>query len=259
MTRTYKAGLLEVRICENRKDMGQQAANAVKKAIRELLKTRKEINMVFAAAPSQNEFLEALKNSEDIAWSRINAFHMDEYIGLSPDAPQGFGNFLKARLFGALPFASVHYLDGNADDPESECKRYAALLEKYPVDIVCMGIGENGHLAFNDPPVADFGDTKKVKIVTLDHTCRQQQVHDGCFTAIEEVPLQALTLTIPVLTGAARLFGVVPGKTKAAAIKNTLEKPVKEAYPSTILRCHRHAILFLDTESSVFCKESREG
>lgn len=240
---------LDTRIFETRELMGQSAATAVADKIKMLLQTRPEVNMIFAAAPSQNEFLAALV-AKNVAWEKINAFHMDEYIGLNADAPQGFGNFLKDRIFGKLPFKSINYLNGNALNIKDECERYQQLLTQFPTDIVCMGIGENGHLAFNDPPVADFADPVMVKEVELDAVCRQQQVNDGCFASIGGVPTHALTLTIPALVKAPFLSVVVPGPAKAEAVFNTLNKPISEAFPSTILRTHAAATLYLDKDSA---------
>ena len=179
--RTMKKDLLDVKIFETRAEMGAVAAQEIKAAVLSMLETKETINMIFAAAPSQNEVLASLAQDKSIPWNRVNAFHMDEYIGLSPEAPQGFGNFLKAHIFGLADFKSVHYINPAATDADAECERYTALLKEYPTDIVVMGIGENGHIAFNDPPVADFNDPKTVKPVQLDEVCRNQQVHDGCF------------------------------------------------------------------------------
>jgi glucosamine-6-phosphate deaminase len=241
---------LSYQIYENRNLMGIAAAKAVSERIKLLLKEKEVVNIVFAAAPSQNEFLQNLITENEIDWSRIHAFHMDEYIDLNENAPQGFGNFLEDRIFGKLPFKSVFYLDGNAIDLELECLRYSELLKKYPVDIVCLGIGENAHIAFNDPHVADFNDPKLVKVVELDSECRNQQVNDGCFMSLTEVPFKALTLTIPALMNAKFAFCMVHGKTKAKAVIHTLIGEVWEMYPSTILRNHPNAILFLDKESA---------
>jgi len=240
----YKIGELAVQVYENRALMGQAAAKATSEQIRHLLKENETINIIFAAAPSQNEFLENLTNEKEIDWSRIRAFHMDEYVDLDKDAPQRFGNFLKERIFDKLPFKSVFYLDGNAPDLDEECSRYAGLLKEFPAEIVCMGIGENAHIAFNDPHVADFNDPYLVKVVDLDSECRNQQVNDGCFKSIEEVPSKALTLTVPAL------ICMVPGKTKAKAVANTLTGEISEMFPSTILRKHRNACLFLDKDSA---------
>lgn len=240
---------LAVKIAGTRREMGEAAADAVARQIGVLLENKDTINMIFAAAPSQNEFLAALIQKE-IPWNRINAFHMDEYIGLSPEAPQGFGNFLYERIFGKVQFGSVHYLNGNAADSWDECKRYGELLKTYPPDIVCMGIGENTHIAFNDPHAADFNDPYMVKVVDLDEACRQQQVNDGCFATITEVPAHALTLTVPALFQAVYAYCIVPGRKKAQAVKLTLSEDISELYPSTILRKYEHAVLFTDSESS---------
>jgi len=246
----YKVDELTIQVYENRALMGEAAAKATAERIRQLLKENETINIIFAAAPSQNEFLENLTNEKEIDWRRIRAFHMDEYVGLDKDAPQRFGNFLKERIFGKLPFKSVFYLDGNAPDLDEECSRYAELMKEYPAEIVCMGIGENAHIAFNDPHVADFNDPYLVKVVDLDTECRNQQVNDGCFKSLDKVPSKALTLTIPALMNAQYAFCMVPGKTKAKAVSNTLNGKISELYPSTILRKHPNASLFLDKDSS---------
>lgn len=247
---TDKVDLLTVVQLDDRPAMGKVAADAVKAKILELLQEKETVNMIFAAAPSQNEFLEALVQQAGIEWNRINAFHMDEYIGLPMEAPQRFGQFLHERLFAKVPFRSVNYLNGNATDAQQECKRYADLLTQHPTDIVCMGIGENCHIAFNDPHVADFDDDAWVKVVDLDLACRQQQVNDGCFLELEQVPTHALTLTIPALMAAPFIFCMVPGSNKAPAVKHTLNDAVSPRYPSTILRRHANARLFIDKDSA---------
>ena len=250
MIKSLKKDNLSVKIYSTRKELGREAAREAGKKIKELQKQQQILNIIFAAAPSQNEFLENLINQDGIEWERINAYHMDEYIGLPPTAPQAFGNFLKERIFELKPFLSVNYLNGQCESNEAECTRYGQLLAANPVDIVCMGIGENGHIAFNDPPVADFEDKVQVKVVELDGLCRQQQVNDGCFTSIEDVPTHALTLTIPALLKAKYLFCMVPGSTKAQAVVNTIEQEITERYPSTILRNHHSAILYIDKQSA---------
>jgi len=191
-----------------------------------------------------------LSASTGIDWSRVNAFHMDEYVGLNENAPQRFGHFLDQAIFGKLPFHEVHCINGNASNPEAECHRYAALLEANPVDMVCMGIGENTHIAFNDPHVADFNDPLMVKLVELDEVSRRQQVHDGCFPSIEDVPTTAITLTVPALMRAAYIFCVVPGINKAIAVDHTINTEISALYPSTALRLHENASLYLDGESA---------
>lgn len=244
----FAAGTLAVRVYRDRRELGEAAAADIARALEQVLARKPVCNMIFAAAPSQNETLAALCRRADLPWNRVNAFHMDEYVGLPGDAPQRFGRFLRERLFDRLPFGAVHLLDGNAD-PQAECLRYGQLLQANPVDIVCMGIGENGHIAFNDPPVADFNDPLPVKPVTLEEACRLQQVHDGCFAALDDVPRQALTLTIPSLLAGAALFCMVPAATKARAVRDTVQGPVSTACPASILRRHPAATLYLDPDS----------
>jgi glucosamine-6-phosphate deaminase len=175
---------------------------------------------------------------------------MDEYVGLPDDAPQRFGNFLKEHLFERVQPGRVEYIDGNAPDLQAECDRYAALLSERPLDIVCAGIGENGHMAFNDPHVADFDDPKTVKIVELDRTCRMQQVHDGAFATLGDVPTHALTLTMPTLMSARWIYCIVPGPSKREAVCRTVNGPISTACPATAMRRHDHAVLYLDTEAA---------
>lgn len=241
---------LRVEIYENRTLMGKAAAKDIKAKIAELLKKKREINIIFAAAPSQNDVLKTLAEDKSIEWNRINAYHMDEYIGLDRYASQSFGNFLKEHIFGLVPFKSVNYIDITATDPEKEAERYGKLIEKNPTDIVIMGIGENGHIAFNDPPVADFKDGKVAKLVELDEICRKQQVNDGCFESIDKVPTCAITLTVPTLIKAPYLFCIVPAATKAKAVYETLNGVIDEHCPASVLRTHDNAKLYLDNESS---------
>ena len=249
LTRTFKADKLSVNIYDTRKNMGAAAAADIAACIKELLGRKSEIYMIFAAAPSQNEMLEALIADKEIEWNRVHALHMDEYVNLPSDAPQGFGNFLRRTIFDRVPFASVNLIGTDADS-EATCRRYDALLAANKVDIVCMGIGENGHIAFNDPHVADFNDPRRIKKVDLDQKCRQQQVNDGCFQTIDQVPTHALTLTIPTLYNVANIFCVVPAATKAEAVKNTVNGPVSEICPASILRTHDNAILYTDNDSA---------
>jgi len=247
--KTFRKDKLAVKVMPTRAEMGRVAAQDIHDRLLALLAEKEEVNMIFAAAPSQNEVLEALVGFQDIPWNRINACHMDEYIGLDKSAPQGFGNFLVAHLFGRVPFKSVNLIDISAKDPDVECARYTEVLKRYPADVVVMGIGENGHIAFNDPPVADFDDPKWVKPVRLDDVCRQQQVNDGCFASIDDVPACALTLTCPTLMRATWKFCIVPASTKAEAVRRTLTWEIGEACPATILRRSENATLYLEPES----------
>lgn len=238
-----------VQVADSRLEMGQKAAKDAAEIIGAVIRQKGKANVVFAAAPSQNEFLEALVNS-GLDFSRIHAYHMDEYLGLAEDAPQGFGNFLRRAIFDKVEFAKVDYLNGQAEDPEAECARYEALLKADAPDVICMGIGENGHIAFNDPGEADFNDPRLVKIVNLDEKCRNQQVHDGCFAKLEDVPKQALSLTIPALTKFVQILCVVPAATKAQAVRDTLAGPISEDCPASILRTCWAAQLYLDPDSA---------
>lgn len=240
---------LVVKIYDDRKSMGKAAADKVAAVINEKLEVKEEARMIFAAAPSQNEFLASLIQ-KNIDWSRVVGFHMDEYVGLKAGAPELFGTFLRERIFERVDFKAVHFFNPIYSDLEEECKRYESLLKEKEIDVVCMGIGENGHLAFNDPPVADFNDPKFVKVVELDEKCRQQQVNDGCFPTFEDVPTHALTLTIPALLSANFKSVVVPGPTKAEAVKKTLYDKISTECPSTILRKEKNTILYLDKDSS---------
>lgn len=254
MIRELKIDELEVKVFESRVKMGEAAASAVGEQIVKLLDQQEYINIVFASAPSQNEFLEALIKQTGIDWQRVNAFHMDEYIGLPENAPQKFGSFLREKIFKYLPFRSLNYINGSAPDPFAECGRYAELIQRYPTDIVCLGIGENGHLAFNDPHVADLNDPVRVKIVDLDFECRRQQVTDGTFGNINSVPKLAITLTIPALMAGKYVYGIVPGKNKTIAVYNTLYKKISEQCPASVLRKHADAVLFLDKDSAALIK-----
>jgi glucosamine-6-phosphate deaminase len=244
----HSAGLI-VRRFATRAEMGQASAADVATEMRRLLADKGQVRMIFAAAPSQAEMLAALAGEPDVDWRRVTAFHMDEYVGLPAGAPQRFGTWLRAHFFDRVPLGKVHLIVPEPQ-PEVAASSYAALLRQGPIDIVCLGIGVNGHLAFNDPPVANLDDPLDVKVVELDDVCRQQQVDDGCFPGVEQVPTHAVTLTIPRLLNAARLFCVVPGSSKRHAVRRTLKDPIGAACPATALRTHPHCTLYLDREST---------
>ena len=242
---------LHVHVYDNRRDMGSSVAGMVASLIRDLLGYQDTVRIVFASAPSQSEFLDSLANQEGIDWSRILAFHMDEYIGLEGNDPRGFGEFLRRSLFDKVNPGTVHFIDSSGMVAD-ECIRYGHLLEEDAIDIVCLGVGENGHIAFNDPAVADFNDPKAVKEVQLDLDCRKQQVNDGCFDEINKVPKTAITLTIPTLMSGKNLFCIVPGKSKKKAVNRMLNESISTECPASILRTHANCMLFLDKESAGF-------
>lgn len=250
---TFRSDQLEAHVYSDRASMGRAAARHVGSLLRRLLGEQDEVRLVVGSAPSQDEFFAALLTPEiagPVDWSRIVAFHMDEYIGLPADHPQSFRHYQQIHFAGQVALKQFHPILGEAPDPAAECRRLNSLLGQAPIDLVCLGIGENGHLAFNDPPVADFDDPVYTKIVELDAVCRQQQVNDGCFPALEDVPATAITLTLKVFREARHLSGVVPAKTKAQAVRDTLQGPISTACPATLMRRHPSARLFLDPDSA---------
>nr|WP_283193218.1 6-phosphogluconolactonase [Rhizobium sp. AN80A] len=239
---------LAVQSFSSRADMGTAAAAEIAAALGDCLSRQSSVRMVFAAAPSQADMLAALAATPGLDWHRVTAFHMDEYIGLDPASPARFANWLDAHMFTRLPFAAVHHMRPEPS-AEAEAVRYAALMNEAPIDLVCLGIGVNGHIAFNDPPVADFNDPHDVKVVELDDVCRQQQVDDDCFPDLASVPTQAITLTVPRLMRAGRLFCVVPGAIKRDAVSKALHGPISTQCPASILRHHEAATLYIDGDS----------
>jgi glucosamine-6-phosphate deaminase len=247
---TFRRGRLAVEVHLDRLAMGRAAARSVAAGLRRLVDSEGRAAAIFASAPSQNEFLTALRETPDVPWERITAFHLDEYVGLDADHPASFRRFLRERLFDHVKAAAFHGLDGQAADLAAECRRYESLLREQRPGIAVLGIGENGHLAFIDPPVCDFADAATVRQVELDAVCRQQQVHDGAFAALEAVPRTALSLTVPFLMGVARLAAIVPGPAKRAAVQAALDGPLTTACPASILRRHPNATLYLDPASA---------
>lgn len=246
-----EVGTLKVYTFENRRDLGLTAGKQAANRIVELQKSpEKIVRMIFASAPSQSETLAQLSEEQGIDWSRVEAFHMDEYVGLPTSHPQSFGRFLQEHLFDKVNIAKANYINGIAENPAEECARYEALLKEAPIDIVCLGIGENAHIAFNEPHIADFNDPYFVKLVDLDLTSRQQQVNDGCFAVLQEVPTHAITLTVPALFAGNSLFCMVPGPTKASAVNMTLNHEISSDVPATILRTHPNTGLYIDKESA---------
>jgi len=230
--------------------MGAAAARVVADELRRAIARDGRAVAIFASAPSQNEFLAALRTASGIDWPRVVAFHLDEYVGVSPDHPASFRRFLVDRLFAHVPVGAFHGLEGRARDLEAECDRYASLLAEHAPSLELLGIGENGHLAFVDPPMCDFAEPRDVRVVELDEPCRAQQVHDGGFARIEDVPRAGLSLTVPYLMRVPRAVAIVPGEAKRAAVAAAVSGPCTTACPASILRRHRDATLFLDEASA---------
>lgn len=246
---TKKVVNLPVHIFEDRQQMGKAAAADAAKRINAVIRKNGVCNVVFAAAPSQDDLLENLLK-EDIDWTKVRGFHQDEYVGIDEKEPAGFGNFLRRAIFDKVPFKELHYLLCDGDKAGEKCEEYTELLKKYPIDLILLGIGENGHLAFNDPAVADFEDPKTVKVVELDDVCRQQQVNDGCFPNLDAVPKQAMSVTMSFIMQVPEAICVVPTIRKANAVYNALCGDVTTACPSSILRNHPNAALYLDRDSA---------
>jgi glucosamine-6-phosphate deaminase len=231
-------------------EMARDAAIDAADAIRSAIADRGVANVMLATGNSQLAFLVELIRIPDVEWNRVRAFHMDEYVGVAASHSASFQRYMRERVAAHLPVMEFHYIDGDAPDPEAEAARYAALLGENPLDLTCAGIGENGHLAFNDPPVADFDDPLDVKVVALDEASRRQQVGEGHFATLDDVPTHAITVTIPALLRAERVLVIVPELRKAAAVRTALYGPISTACPASILRRQENATLFLDLESS---------
>lgn len=228
--------------------MGAVASSHIAAEIRHRLRLQEKVRIVFAAAPSQSEMLYTLAQEQGVDWTRVEAFHMDEYIGLPESAPQNFRHWLQREFFGRVSLGKIVLIEPGGD-PERCAAEYAKQLAAHPIDLVCLGIGVNGHLAFNDPP-ADFNDPLDVKVVALADASRQQQLDDGLFPSLDEVPTHAVSLTIPRLLRADRLFCCVPGKLKQKAVTGALTGPIDPSLPASILREHPHCTIYLDAESA---------
>ncbi|WP_137403007.1 6-phosphogluconolactonase [Echinicola rosea] len=227
----------DIYVFSNRELAGIAAGKEVEQCIVNLQAAQDEVRIVFAAAPSQTGMLSYLASSNKIRWEKVVAFHMDEYIGLEKNAPELFASYLKEILFSKLPFKEVNLIKPQGDS-QAELARYERLIAKAPIDLVCLGIGENGHIAFNDPPVAQFDDPQVIKLVELEEACRVQQVNDQCFDQLEDVPTTAVTLTIPTLMAAKAMVCVVLGENKSQAVSDTLTKAVSTDCPASILTTH---------------------
>ena len=245
----FTTGSLHVFIFPTRSEMGARAGEHAARAIQSAVERHGSARIILASAPSQNETLAALLTSP-VEWSKVTIFHMDEYLGLAADHPQTFRAYQRRHVLSKISPAAFHGIAGETTSAAAECARYSALLNEAPLDVCCLGIGENGHLAFNDPPVANFADTTLVKTVELDAECRQQQVNDGCFPSLQAVPTHAITLTIPALMSARELICSVPGPRKAAAVRATIRDEITTACPATILRRHPNATLYIDTDAA---------
>jgi glucosamine-6-phosphate deaminase len=245
-----KVDELTVVISPNTTEMARAAADDAAAALRDAITVRGAANVMLATGNSQLAFLAEIVQLPGIEWDRVTAFHMDEYVSLSPEHPASFQRYMRERVAAKLPVKEFHYLNGDTADAEAEARRYEELLRTHPLDLCCCGIGENGHLAFNDPSVADFADPRDVKIVKLEAASRNQQVGEGHFATIDDVPTDAITVTIPALLRAGHVLVIVPEARKAVAVQHALGDPISTACPATTLRRQPNATLYLDPASS---------
>lgn len=239
---------LRIKVFSDRYALGAAAADDAAARINRIIEEKGEATVVFAAAPSQNELLSHLCERE-IDWTRVRAMHQDEYIGIDPSHPACFGNFMRRSIFEKKPFMATYCFQDIGGKPEETVLAYTRLVEKYPPDLIFLGVGENGHLAFNDPGEADFKDPYKIKIVELDEKSRAQQVNDGCFSALGEVPLRAYTMTMSLIMSIPQKIVCVPGIRKAEAVKALLSGPVSELCPASALKLCGGATMYLDSDS----------
>jgi glucosamine-6-phosphate deaminase len=235
---------MNVLICESVKEMGRRAAGDAVARLRAAIAERGAANLVVATGASQFEVLAALVASEGIDWSRVTGFHLDEYLGLPMSHPASFRRYLKERLVDHVPLGAFHYIDGEAD-PVSECRHVGELIRRHPIDVAMLGIGENGHLAFNDPP-ADFETDEPYIVVALDDACRRQQFGEGWFPTFDAVPTQAISMSIRQIMRSRSIICSVPDQRKAEAVRAALEGPVTPQVPASILQQHADATIYLD-------------
>src|SRR5699024_4794337 len=249
-SRTLTDDSLAVQVYNTKETMGEAAAEFVAGNIQSVLEEKEQVNLMLATGASQFAFLDAYKRIDSVDWSRITTFHLDEYIGIRSDHKASFRKYLHERIIDEVQPKEAYFLNGDAPDIAEEIKRYEQLLKSNPIDVACIGIGENGHIAFNDPPIADFEDPHLVKVVQLDNKSRHQQVGEGWFDSIDDVPRQALSLTIPAIMQSNVISCVVPDIRKAGAVYDALYGPVSTDCPASILRTHPNAVLFLDRNSA---------
>jgi glucosamine-6-phosphate deaminase len=249
-TKYLQVGTMKVEVHPSRQEAGISAARAVGKALIELGKARASFGVIFATGASQMETLNALTGIEGLPWNQVRGFHMDEYVGISPDHPASFRRYLRERLTQKVQMKEFFEIDGSAPHPEQTSRDYAEKLLSADPQLCLLGIGENGHLAFNDPAIADFYDPLDAKIVYLDAMCRQQQAAEGWFASADDVAESAITLTIPTLFRVPKLIVSVPGRRKAKIVRRTFDEALSMECPATLLRTHPDVTLYLDLESA---------
>jgi glucosamine-6-phosphate deaminase len=247
--REFPCGNAKVEIYGSASALGRAAADLAAQVIRSAATERGRARVIVATGNSQIPLIEALVQ-QDLDWKRVEIFHMDEYAGMAADHPASFRRWIRTRVEERVRPGKANYLAGDAPDLEAEMDRYSQLLNEAPIDLAFVGFGENGHIAFNDPHVADFNDPLTVKRITLDEPCRRQQAGEGHFKDVDSVPRDAVTVTCPGLFRADTWICCVPEARKAEAVRNALEGPISESCPASIVRRHPNAHVYLDQESS---------
>ncbi|MCH7558451.1 MAG: glucosamine-6-phosphate deaminase [Planctomycetes bacterium] len=248
---------MEKFIYKTKHEMGAAAAAGAAEVIKEAIENKGRANIILATGTSQIEMLKNLVATDGIDWAKVTMFHLDEYIALGAGHPASFRKFLKERFVDKVPdLKAVHFVNGDADDPQAECQRVNAVIAAHPIDAALIGIGENGHLAFNDPP-ADFETEVPFIIVELDDRCRNQQLGEGWFDTLEQVPQRAISMSIRQIMKSACLIVTVPDKRKAEAVKNALEGQITPMCPASILQEHKNCKIFMDEEAASLLSESK--
>lgn len=247
--KTFTADRMAVRVFGAAAELVAEAAAMAQRRLQGAIKERGSAAAILATGNSQLQFLDMLVKNGGVDWSRVVLFHMDEYLGIGPEHPASFAHYMHQRVEERVHPREFHYLCGDSPEPIKECEQYEQLLRAQPIDLCVLGVGENGHLAFNDPPVADFEDDRWVKLARLDESNRRQQMGYGYFKSLAEVPLYGITLTIPALCSAREVLCLAPGRRKAEVVRRLLREDVSPRCPASFLRLQPQAHLLLDAES----------
>lgn len=249
---------MEIIVSENKNRLGEKAGKTAASVIRKAIAEKGTANIILATGQSQFETLEQLVSEQDIDWGKVRMFHLDEYIGLKESSKASFRKYLKERFIEKVtPLLEAYLINGEATDPEQECERLGQIIQKYPIDLAFVGIGENGHLAFNDPP-ADFETENAYLVVNLDEKCRKQQLGEGWFATVDDVPRQAISMSVKQMMKAKKIICACPDNRKAQAVKNCITLPVSNLHPASILQEHPDCALFLDNASAALLNEANK-
>ena len=246
---------MEIRVFDTKSELGRAAATRAAAVIADALARGGSARVIAATGASQFEFLDALTAAASVDWSRVEMFHLDEYVGIRDTHPASFRRYLRERIVERVHPKAFHFLAGDAADVAAECRRVGALLERAPVDVAFVGIGENGHLAFNDPP-ADFTTEEPYLVVELDEACRKQQLGEGWFKTLDDVPRRAISMSVRQILKAREILCIVPDARKASAVRDCLDGPVSPLHPSSILQTHPRATLYLDRDSAALSQRA---